>query len=97
MLKPKIDSCLIEFKQKQSEFNDIDNQLNKMQSSLDIKQNERWEVQKSLSDKKSMFDTAKKIINEKKINTNELNKSVIGARRELDNFLKQINLNNYQE
>ena len=93
MLKPKIDSCLIEFKQKQSEFNDIDNQLNKMQSSLDIKQNERWEVQKSLSDKKSMFDTAKKIINEKKINTNELNKSVIGARRELDNFLKQINRN----
>ena len=40
-----------------------------------------------------MFDTAKKIINEKKINTNELNKSVIGARRELDNFLKQINRN----
>ena len=64
-----------------SEFNDIDNQLNKMQSSLDIKQNERWEAQKSLSDKKSMFDTAKRIINEKKINTNELNKSNWGEKR----------------
>ena len=75
-LKPKIDSCLNLFKKKQIEFNSIDNKLISMQSNLDIIKEKRWEYQKKLSDKKSMYDNAEAIINEKKQNTLELNKKV---------------------
>ena len=92
-LKPKIDSCLNLFKQKQSEFNNIDDQLKNMQSSIDIEQDKRWEIQKKLSDKKSMYDTAEVIINEKKNNTIDLNEKVSGTRKELDNILKDLNKN----
>jgi len=90
-LKPKIDSCLNLFKQKQSEFNNIDVQLKNMQSNLDLEQDKRWEIQKKLSDNKSMYDTAEVIINEKKNNTIELNEKVSGTRKELDNILKDLN------
>ena len=90
-LKPKIGSCLNLFKQKQSEFNNIDDQLKNMQSNLDLEQDKRWEIQKKLSDNKSMYDTAEVIINEKKNNTIELNEKVSGTRKELDNILKDLN------
>ena len=83
-LKPKIDSCLNLFKKKQIEFNSIDNKLISMQSNLDIIKEKRWEYQKKLSDKKSMYDNAEAIINEKKQNTLELNKKVSVTRKELD-------------
>ena len=89
-LKPKIDSCLNQFKQKQSEFNSIDNQLKNMKSNLDIVQDKRWEFQKKLSDKKSMYDASGAIINEKKNNTIELNEKVSIKRKELDNILKDL-------
>jgi len=92
-LKPKINSCLNLFKQKQSEFNNIDDQLKNMQSNLDLEQDKRWEIQKKLSDNKSMYDTAEVIINEKKNNTIELNEKVSGTRKELENILKKLNKN----
>ena len=46
-----------------------------MISDLDIMQDKLWELQKKLSDKKSMYDTAGVIINEKRNNTLELNDS----------------------
>ena len=92
-LKPKIDSCLNFFKVKKSEFNNIDNQLKNMQSNLDNAQDKRWEVQQILSDKKSMYETAAVIINEKKNNTIDLNKKVSGTRTEYENVLKDLNKN----
>jgi len=92
-LKPKIDSCLNLFKVKKSEFNNIDNQLKNMQSNLDNAQDKRWEVQQILSDKKSMYETAAVIINEKKNNTIDLNKKVSGTRTEYENVLKDLNKN----
>ena len=89
-LKPKIDSCLNLFKKKQIEFNSIDNKLISMQSNLDIIKEKRWEYQKKLSDKKSMYDNAEAIINEKKQNTLELNKKVSVTRKELDGILEDI-------
>ena len=89
-LKPKIDSCLNQFKQKQREFNRKDDQLKNMKSNLDIMQDKRWEFQKKLSDKKSMYDTAGIIINEKKNNTIELNEKVSEKRKELDSILKDL-------
>ena len=89
-LKPKIDSCLNQFKQKQIEFNSKDDQLKNMISDLDIMQDKRWELQKKLSDKKSMYDTAGVIINEKRNNTLELNNKVSEKRIELDSILKDL-------
>ena len=89
-LKPKIDSCLNQFKQKQSEFNTIDDQLRNMKSDLDIMQDNRWEFQKKLSDKKSIYDTADMIIIEKKNNTIELNEKVRGKRKKLESILKDL-------
>ncbi len=92
-LKPKIDSCLNFFKVKKSEFNNIDNQLKNMQSNLDNAQDKRWEVQQILSDKKSMYETAAVIINEKENNTIDLNKNVSGTRTEYENVLKDLDKN----
>ena len=91
-LKPKIDSYLNSYKQKQSSFEEIDKELKEMQTVLDSMQDKRWDLQQKLSDKKSLFDLTKTIIQEKTDSISLLKERILGIEKDLQSISKQIEI-----
>ena len=91
-LKPKIDSYLNSYKQKQSSFEEIDKELKEMQTVLDSMQDKRWDLQQKLSDKKSLFDLTKTIIQEKTDSISLLKERILGLEKDLQSISKQIEI-----
>ena len=91
-LKPKIDSYLNSYKQKQSSFEEIDKELKEMQTVLDSMQDKRWDLQQKLSDKKSFFDLTKTIIQEKTNSISFLKERILGLEKDLQSISKQIEI-----
>ena len=91
-LKPKIDSCLNSYKQKQSSFEEIDREFKEMQTALDSMQDKRWDLQQKLSDKKSLFDLTKTIIQEKTDSISLLKERILGIEKDLQSISKQIEI-----
>jgi chromosome segregation protein len=91
-LKPKIDSYLNSYKQKQSSFEEIDREFKEMQTALDSMQDKRWDLQQKLSDKKSLFDLTNSIIQEKTDNISLLKERILGFEKDLHSISRQIEI-----
>ena len=91
-LKPKIDSYLNSYKQKQSSFEEIDREFKEMQTALDSMQDKRWDLQQKLSDKKSLFDLTNTIIQEKTDSISLLKERILGFEKDLQSISRQIEI-----
>ena len=91
-LKPKIDSYLNSYKQKQSSFEEIDREFKEMQTALDSMQDKRWDLQQKLSDKKSLFDLTNTIIQEKTDSISLLKERILGLKKDLQSISRQIEI-----
>ena len=91
-LKPKIDSYLNTYKQKQSSFEEIDREFKEMQTALDSMQDKRWDLQQKLSDKKSLFDLTNTIIQEKTDSISLLKERILGFEKDLESISRQIEI-----
>ena len=91
-LKPKIDSCLNSYKQKQSSFEEIDREFKEMQTALDSMQDKRWDLQQKLSDKKSLFDLTNSIIQEKTDKISLLKERILGFEKDLHSISRKIEI-----
>jgi chromosome segregation protein len=91
-LKPKIDSCLNSYKQKQSSFEEIDREFKEMQTASDSMQDKRWDLQQKLSDKKSLFDLTSSIIQEKTDNISLLKERILSFEKDLQSISRQIEI-----
>ncbi len=81
-LNPTIENQLYIYKNKKSEFNEIEINYKKTIELLDKAQNDRWELQRKIADEKSFFQRTKELIEIKKLDISTFNKNISFQKKE---------------
>ena len=86
-LEPAIDEKLQIYKSKKEKFDDIEKEYQQTINHLDKTQNDRWELQRKISDDRSIYERTVALVEDRSLEINELRKIIKSQKYKIENQL----------
>ena len=87
-LEPAIDEKLQIYKSKKEKFDDIEKKYQQTINYLDKTQNDRWELQRKISDDRSIYDRTVALVEDRSLEIKELQSIIIEQKDKIQNQLR---------